>query len=162
MKNWLLLSLVGATLFAQERPIVRPEKLWSLSEMERTGGGPDVIGRDETTGEYIFYDCSAESPKGRRSLCYDREALESRRQRKPKNNALDTAAAMGIELLTEDQYREYKDLERSTRKPRAGSEHLRKSENSAAPSFAIAVTTPFSSITTARNLTMLPGPSAAR
>ena len=105
MKNWLLLSLVGATLFAHEGPIVRPEKLWSLSEMERTGGGPDVIGRDETTGEYIFYDCSAESPKGRRSLCYDREALDSRKENKPENNAVDMAAAMGIELLTEEQYR---------------------------------------------------------
>src|SRR5215510_10163379 len=69
-----------------------PEKLWSLSEMERTGGEPDVVGRDETTGEYIFYDCSAESPKGRRSLCYDREALESRKEHKPENNALDMAA----------------------------------------------------------------------
>ena len=68
-----------------------PEKLWSLSEMERTGGEPDVVGRDETTGEYIFYDCSAESPKGRRSLCYDREALKSRKQHKPENNALDMA-----------------------------------------------------------------------
>jgi len=87
-----------------------PERLWSLNEMERTGGGPDVIGRDETTGEYIFYDCSAESPKGRRSLCYDREALESRKQHKPENNALDMAAAMGIELLTEDQYRELQRL----------------------------------------------------
>ena len=110
MKNWLFLSLVGATLFAQERPIVRPEKLWSLSEMERTGGGPDVIGRDETTGEYIFYDCSAESPKDRRSLCYDREAQESRKQHKPENNALDMAAAMGVEILTEDQYRELQRL----------------------------------------------------
>jgi len=87
-----------------------PEKLWSLNEMERTGGEPDVVGRDETTGEYIFYDCSAESPNGRRSLCYDREALESRKQHKPENNALDMAAAMGIELLTEDQYRELQRL----------------------------------------------------
>jgi hypothetical protein len=79
------------------------EKLWSLNEMERSGGEPDVIGRDERTGEYIFCDCSAESPKGRRSLCYDREALESRKQDKPKNNALDMAAAMGIEILTEEQ-----------------------------------------------------------
>ena len=86
------------------------EKLWSLSEMERTGGEPDVIGYDEKAGEYIFYDCSAESPKGRRSLCYDREALESRKQHKPENSALDTAAAMGIELLTEEQYRELQRL----------------------------------------------------
>lgn len=83
-----------------------PEKLWSLGEMERTGGEPDVIGRDEKTGEYIFYDCSAESPKGRRSLCYDREALESRKEHKPENSAVDMAAALGIELLTEEQYRE--------------------------------------------------------
>jgi len=82
-----------------------PEKLWSLNEMERTGGEPDVVGRDEKTGEYIFYDCSAESPKGRRSICYDREALESRKEHKPENNAIDMAAAMGIELLTEEQYR---------------------------------------------------------
>jgi hypothetical protein len=81
------------------------EKLWSLHEMERTGGEPDVVGRDNKTGEYIFYDCSAESPNGRRSLCYDREALESRKENKPKGNATDMAAAMGIELLAEDQYR---------------------------------------------------------
>ena len=81
------------------------EKLWSLHEMERTGGEPDVVGRDNKTGEYIFYDCSAESPSGRRSLCYDREALESRKENKPKGNATDMAAAMGIELLAEDQYR---------------------------------------------------------
>lgn len=82
-----------------------PEKLWSLSEMERTGGEPDVIGHDKKTGEYIFYDCSAASPKDRRSLCYDRDALESRKEHKPANNAMDVAAAMGIELLTEEQYR---------------------------------------------------------
>jgi hypothetical protein len=81
------------------------EKLWSLNEMERTGGEPDVIGRDDKTGEYIFCDCSAESPKGRRSVCYDREALESRKEHKPEDNAIDMAAAMGIELLTEEQYR---------------------------------------------------------
>ena len=86
------------------------EKLWSLSEMERTGGEPDVVGHDKKTGEYIFYDCSAESPKGRRSVCYDREALESRKEHKPENNALDMAAAMGIELLTEEQYRELQKL----------------------------------------------------
>ena len=83
-----------------------PEKLWSLNEMERTGGEPDVVGHDKKTGEYIFYDCSDESPHGRRSLCYDREALDSRKEHKPKNNVLDMAAAMGIELLTEEQYRE--------------------------------------------------------
>jgi hypothetical protein len=82
------------------------EKRWSLNEMERTGGEPDVVGHDDKTGEYIFYDCSEESPKARRSFCYDREALESRKENKPKNNAMDLAAAMGIELLTEEQYRE--------------------------------------------------------
>jgi len=81
------------------------EKLWSLSAMERTGGEPDVVGHDKKTGEYIFYDCSSESPKDRRSLCYDREALESRKENKPANNAMDVAAAMGIELLTEEKYR---------------------------------------------------------
>src|SRR6478736_2003455 len=81
------------------------EKLWSLSEMERTGGEPDVVGHDKKTGEYIFYDCSAESPKDRRSLCYDREALESRKENKPANNAMDVASAMGVELLSEEEYR---------------------------------------------------------
>jgi hypothetical protein len=83
-----------------------PEKLWSLNEMETTGGEPDVVGYDKKTGEYIFYDCSAESPKDRRSVCYDGEALKARKENKPKNNAIDMAAAMGIELLTEEQYRE--------------------------------------------------------
>lgn len=87
------------------------EKLWSLNEMEETGGEPDVVGHDEQTGEYIFYDCSAESPKGRRSVCYDREALESRKKHKPENNAIDMAIAMGIELLTEEQYRELQKFE---------------------------------------------------
>jgi hypothetical protein len=86
------------------------KKLWSLNEMERTGGEPDVVGRDKKTGEYIFYDCSAESPKDRRSLCYDRQALESRKEHKPKNSAIDMAAAIGIELLTEEQYRELQKL----------------------------------------------------
>ena len=80
-------------------------KLWSLSEMERTVGEPDVVGYDKKTGEYIFFDCSAESPGGRRSLCYDRKALDSRKESKPKDNVLDMAAAMGIDILTEDQYR---------------------------------------------------------
>jgi Protein of unknown function (DUF4256) len=90
---------VQATLSANE------EKLWSLNEMELTGGEPDVVGYDKKTGEFIFYDCSAESPAGRRSVCYDREGLESRKEHQPKNNAVDMAAAMGIELLTEEQYR---------------------------------------------------------
>ncbi|MGN4123711.1 DUF4256 domain-containing protein [Lysinibacillus sphaericus] len=87
------------------------EKLWSLNEMEITGGEPDVVGHDKKSGEYIFYDCSAESPKGRRSVCYDREALESRKKHKPENNAIDMATAMGIELLTEEQYRELQKFE---------------------------------------------------
>ena len=86
------------------------EKLWSLNEMERTGGEPDVVGHDKETGEYIFYDCSAESPKDRRSICYDREALESRKEFKPKDTAMDMAAAMGIEILAEEQYRELQKL----------------------------------------------------
>lgn len=86
------------------------EKLWSLNEMERTGGEPDVVGQDEKTDEYIFYDCSAESPKGRRSICYDREALESRKENKPESSVIDMAATMGIELLTEEQYRELQKL----------------------------------------------------
>ena len=86
------------------------EALWWLGEMERTGGEPDVVGQDKKTGEYIFYDCSAESPKGRRSLCYDREALDSRKENKPKNNAMELASAIGIELLTEQQYRELQKL----------------------------------------------------
>jgi len=86
------------------------EKLWSLNEMERTGGEPDVVGYDKETGEYIFYDCSAESPKGRRSVCYDREGLESRKEFKPKDTAIDMAAAMGIEILTEEQYRDLQRL----------------------------------------------------
>ncbi len=86
------------------------KKLWSLHEMEITGGEPDVVGRDKKTGEYIFYDCSAESPKGRRSVCYDHEALESRKENKPENSAVEMAADMGIELLTEEQYRELQTL----------------------------------------------------
>ncbi|MBK8207893.1 MAG: DUF4256 domain-containing protein [Planctomycetes bacterium] len=85
-------------------------KLWSLNEMERTGGEPDVVGHDKTTGEYFFFDCSPETPKGRTSVCYDREGLESRKEHKPKNNAIDMAAAMGVELLSEAQYRELQRL----------------------------------------------------
>lgn len=94
----------------QARLEANPEKLWSLNEMERTGGEPDVIGHDRGTGEYVFCDCSAESPKGRRSFCYDREALESRKEHKPENDAVGMATAMGIELLTEEQYRELQRL----------------------------------------------------
>jgi len=88
----------------QTRLEADPEKLWSLNEMERTGGEPDIVGQDPETGETIFYDCSAESPQGRRNVCYDREALEARKEHKPKDSAMNMAAAMGIELLTEEQY----------------------------------------------------------
>src|SRR5262249_31308100 len=87
-----------------------PEKLWSLDEMERTGGEPDVVGDDNKTGEYIFYDCSTGSPKGRRSICYDHEALESRKEHKPEDSAINMADDMGIELLTEEQYRQLQQL----------------------------------------------------
>ncbi|WP_330948975.1 DUF4256 domain-containing protein [Virgibacillus sp. MG-45] len=89
----------------------QPEKLWSLNEMERTGGEPDVVGYDKAQNEFIFFDCSVESPKGRRSVCYDREALESRKKHKPENNAVDMATAMGIEILTEEQYRALQKLD---------------------------------------------------
>lgn len=94
----------------QARLEANPEKLWSLNEMETTGGEPDVVGHDQKTGEYIFYDCSAESPKGRRSVCYDREALEARKEHKPKDSAMDMANAMRIEMLTEEQYRQLQKL----------------------------------------------------
>jgi hypothetical protein len=94
----------------QSRLETSAEKLWSLNEMERTGGEPDVVGLDKKTGEYIFFDCSAQSPKGRTSLCHDREALDSRKEFKPKNNAMDMAAAMGVEILTEEQYFELQKL----------------------------------------------------
>ena len=94
----------------QARLEANAERLWSLSEMERTGGEPDVVGQDKKTGEYVFYDCSAESPKGRTSVCYDREGLESRKEHKPANNAVDMAASMGVELLTEEDYGELQKL----------------------------------------------------
>lgn len=94
----------------QDKLQANSRKLWSLNEMERTGGEPDVVGYDKKTGEYIFVDSSAESPKGRRNVCYDRQALESRKSFKPKNNAIDLATAMGVELLTEEQYRELQKL----------------------------------------------------
>ena len=94
----------------QTRLEAKPDKLWSLNEMERTGGEPDVVGHDKKTGECIFFDCSPQSPKGRVSLCYDREALESRKEHKPKDSAMGMAAAMGIELLTEEQYHELQKL----------------------------------------------------
>lgn len=94
----------------QARLEAHPKKLWSLDAMEETGGEPDVVGHDKKTGEYIFYDCSAESPKGRRSVCYDRKAWESRKEHKPENTAMDMAADMGIEMLTEEEYRELQKL----------------------------------------------------
>lgn len=94
----------------QAKLAAAPEKLWSLNEMERTGGEPDIVYFDKKKGSYIFYDCSPESPKGRRSVCYDREALQARKEHKPANNAVDMAAAMGIELLTEEEYRELQKL----------------------------------------------------
>lgn len=119
------------------------EKLWSLNEMERTGGESDVVGNDKKTGEYFFYDCSAESPSGRRSFCYDREALESRKENKPKNNALDMAATMGIEILTEEQYRELQKLGKFDMKT-----------SSWVPSFVISVMGKSLFTTTVPNLTM--------
>jgi hypothetical protein len=100
----------GAWAQVQAKLEANADKLWSLNEMERTGGEPDVVGHDKRTGVHIFIDCSDESPKGRRSVCYDRDALESRKEHKPENNAVDMAAAMGIALLTEEQYRELQKL----------------------------------------------------
>jgi hypothetical protein len=103
-------DLEWAKVQAKLDPPASGEKLWSLNEMEGTGGEPDVVGLDKKTGKYIFYDCSEETPKGRRSVCYDREGLEARKEFKPKDTAIDMAAAMGIELLTEEQYRELQKL----------------------------------------------------
>ena len=139
-----------------------PEKLWSINEMERTGGEPDVVSQDKKTGEYIFYDCSPESPKGRRSLCYDREALESRKEHKPEDNAIDMAAAMGIELLTEEQYRELQKLGNFDTKTSSWVKTPCDIRKRGGASFVIAATTLFSCITTVRNLTMPPGGSVAR
>ncbi|MBM7660235.1 hypothetical protein JOC85_001002 [Bacillus mesophilus] len=100
----------------QEKLGANPEKLWSLYQMEETGGEPDVVGYDEKSNEYTFYDCSAESPKGRRSICYDREALEARKKHKPENSAMDMANAMGIDMLTEEQYRELQKVEHFDKK----------------------------------------------
>ncbi len=94
----------------QARLQENPDKLWSLNEMEETGGEPDVVGQDKKSGEYVFYDCATESPKGRRSICYDRKALDARKEHKPANSAMDMAAEMGIEMLTEAQYRELQEL----------------------------------------------------
>lgn len=107
-------GLAWADVFA--RLEAHPGKLWSLHEMERTGGEPDVIGQDKKTGEYVFYDCAAESPAGRRSICYDRKALDARKENKPKDSALGMAADMGIEILTEEQYAELQKLGEFDRK----------------------------------------------
>ena len=138
-----------------------PEKLWSLNEMEGTGGEPDVVGHDEKTGEYIFCDCSAESPKGRRSVCYDREALESRKKHKPENNAMDMATAMGIELLTEEQYRELQKIGNFDMKTSSWVQTPATFEISAGPSFAIFATTLSLCTTMEQNPTMLQGVSVA-
>ncbi len=127
------------------------EKLWSLNEMEKTGGEPDVVGHDKKTDEYIFYDCSAESPGGRRSFCYDRKALESRKEHKPKNSALDMASAMGIELLTEEQYRELQKLGNFDSKTSSWVKHQLRLENLVVPSFAITDSILSSCITTVQN-----------
>ena len=137
-------------------------KLESLNEMERTGGEPDVVEYDKKTGEYVFYDCSPESPKGRRSICYDGEALESRKEHKPRNNALDMAAAMGIEILTEEQYRSLQKLGQFDAKTSSWLKRLLKSESSVVRSLPIFVTRMSSYITTVRSPIMLPGAFEAR
>jgi hypothetical protein len=138
-----------------------PEKLWSIQEMERTGGEPDVVDCDGDTGGLIFCDCSTESPKGRRSVCYDREGLESRKEHRPQNNAIDMAAAMGIELLTEEQYRALQRLGNFDMKTSSWVKHLQVLESSAAPAFVIAVMARSSPTTTERSLTMPHEESAA-
>ena len=100
----------GEWAVVEARLEAHPQKIWSVSEMERTGGEPDVVGQDKKTGEYVFYDCSAQSPEARRSLCFDREALDSRKEAKPRGSATELAAAMGVELLTEEQYRGLQEL----------------------------------------------------
>ena len=136
-------------------------KLWSLSEMERTGGEPDAVGHDKKTGEYIFFDCAAETPKGRVSVCYDREGWESRKEHRPKNTAMDMAAAMGIELLTEEQYQELQKLGNFDTKTSSWVKRLLTLESLAVRSIAIAVTAASSWVTTARSLTMPPEDSVA-
>jgi hypothetical protein len=139
-----------------------PKNCGHSGEMERTGGEPDVIGHDKKTGECIFYDCSAESPKGRRIVCYDREALESRKEHKPEDSAIDMAAAMGTELLTEEQYRELQKLGKFDTKTSSWVKTPSDIRKLGGASFVIAATTLFSCITTARNLTMPLGRSVAR
>lgn len=131
------------------------EKLWALNQMEKTGGEPDVVGHDIKAGEYIFYDCSAESPKGRRSVCYDREGQESRKEYKPENNAIDTAAVMGIELLTEEQYRELQKLGNFDTKTSSWVKTPSEIRKLGGASLLISATAMSSCITTVHPLTML-------
>ena len=138
------------------------EKLWSLHEMERTGGEPDVVGMDPKTGEFIFYDCSAESPKGRRSLCYDRAALDSRKENKPNGSAVDMASSIGIEILTEEQYRGLQKLGNFDLKTSSWVKTPAMIRKLGGALFAIAALTRFSCITTARNLTTRQGASVPR
>ena len=139
-----------------------PEKLWSLHEMESTGGEPDVVGQDAETGEIIFYDCSAESPEGRRSLCYDRAALEARKRNKPKNSAPDMAAAMGVELLTEEQYRALQQLGEFDTKTSSWVQTPANVRKLGGASSVIAALIPSLCITTVRTRTMPPGDFVAR
>ena len=138
------------------------EKLWSLNEMEITGGELDVVGYDKKTSEYIFYDCSTESPSGRRSFCYDHAALEKRKENKPKDSAMNMVAAMGVEILTEEQYRGLQQLGNFDIKTSVGLKLQLPLENWVALSFVIVDTIRFFCITTARNLTMLQGVSVGR
>jgi len=138
------------------------EKLWSLNEMERTGGEPDIVGLDKVTGEYIFYDCSPESPKGRRSICYDREALESRKENKPGNSVMDMADAMGIDLLTVDQYRELQTLGNFDSKTSSWVKTPAEIRKLGGAIFVITATDRSSCITTALILIMPPGGFGAR
>ena len=132
------------------------EKLWSLNEMEKTGGEPDVVGLDKKTGEYIFFDCSPESPKGRAAVCYDREGLESRKEHRPKNTAIDMATAMGVELLTEEQYHQLQKLGEFDTKTTTWVKTPLIFGNSAALSLGIAASAVSSFITTVRSLTIAP------
>lgn len=143
----------------QERLEANAEKLWSLNEMEITDGEPDVVDYDKKSGEYIFYDCSAESPKGRRSVCYDLEALESRKKHKPENNAIDMATDMGIEILTEEQYRELQKLGNFDLKTSSWVQTPADIRKLGGALFVIVVTTLYLSITMERIPTMLQGAS---
>jgi hypothetical protein len=138
-----------------------PKKLWSLNEMEKTGGEPDIVGYDKKTDEYIFFDCSAESPNGRRSLCYDQEALKSRKENKPKNNAIDMANEMGIEILTEEQYRELQKLGSFDTKTSSWIKTSTNIRKLGGALFVIAVTIKSLYIITAPNPTTLQEVSAA-